>query len=586
MLILIVYLIGLALVSWLLRHKTVQLRSFLTVGYNYLFIIPLYFFTLLPDCETTAQVLNLLIRCAYQAPKAMTFWADVDLFNDPAITLLFYIVSVYTARTLLLIFGRKFVTVLVTYGSMAIRRRAFAVCGSAEDALAMIREIRSRDKRAPIVYIPQTSADREADLRVPTETRAWGKFLKKGRDNHVILLPDSGHGNFGRLQELNELGKSVPGLKVTAFLDNDTLRFDDLSCPNLDAYLVSREQLLIRRFLTDNRPLEALQKRGGQWKNGVFVPEKPFSLGVIGATDLSWEFLLETWENAAFETSAPDGRGFEAFVLDSGIRDKRAPLLIDAPRLRDEGCFTWIDALPGSEESFEAVRSRLETLDQVLVATGDTRLNLDIATRLSRLFQRCGMSHSPQLVVALFENVDGAVQILARDSGGVFLQCNNAQFTYSELILRKTDAEAEDLHRMYSGNTGKGKDWRAIGTYLQNANRAVIWDIPNKLLLAGDLTGKSREERESVYWELAKYEHRRWNVYQYTHGWLPLDISELTDEERANHVTKRAALRRHVCLVPWDELDDLPQERPGLIKYYDYENVTAIFENAPGPASN
>ena len=63
-------------------------------------------------------------------------------------------------------------------------------------------------------------------------------------------------------------------------------------------------------------------------------------------------------------------------------------------------------------------------------------------------------------------------------------------------------------------------------------------------------------------------------------------MSELTDEERANHVTKRAALRRHACLVPWDELDDLPQERPGLIKYYDYENVTAIFENSHAGAAN
>ncbi len=582
MVILILYLIGLAGVSWILRNKSLQLRSFLTVGYNYLFIIPLYFFTLLPDCETTAEVLNLLIRCAYQAPKAMTFWADVDLFNDPAITLLFYIVSVYTARTLLLFFARRFFTAAATRTAIVLRRRVFAVCGKADDAAAMIREIRSQDRRAPILFIPQCDADREADLRVPTETRPWAKFLRAGRDNHIILLPDENHGNLGRLRELNELGRRVPGLKVTAFLDNDILRFDDMSFPDLDAYLVSREQLLIRRFLMDDPPLAALKKRGGRVEKGVYVPDGPFSLGIIGLSALSREFLLETWENAAFASSAPDGRGFEAFIADRNVAERRAPLFLDVPQLRGQENFTWIDAAPESEEAVAAVRERLGSLNQILIATADTKLNLELATRLSRLFDReCPGDAHPQLVVAVFENVDSEVQVLARDNKGVFLRCSSAQFTYSELIQRRTDADAEALHRAYGGNSLHGKDWNAIGTYLQNSNRAVVWDIPNKLLLAGDLAGKTPEERESVYWELAKYEHLRWCVYQYTHGWTLLPASQLTDRERQDHVTKRAASRRHACLVPWDDLDALPQERPGLLKYYDFENVAAVFEKTP-----
>lgn len=580
MVILIVYLIGLVLVSWLLRNKSLQLRSFLTVGYNYLFIIPLYFFTLLPDCETTAEVLNLLIRCAYQAPKAMTFWADVDLFNDPAITLLFYIVSVYTARTLLLLFARRFMMSLATRLGMVLRRRVIAVCGEAGDAESLIREIRKNDRHAPVLYVPQREQDREADLKVPTETRPWAKFLKAGRDNLVILLPDTNHNNLSRLQELDELGKTVPGLKVTAFLDNNTLRFDDMSCPHIDAYLVSREQLLIRRFLMDDQPLETLRKRGGESRpGGILVPERPFTLAVIGFTPLSAEFLLETWENASFESAAPDRRGFEATVIDGGIGKKRAPLFVDAPRLSHEPAISWVDAEPGTEESFEAVAGKLGALHQVLIATPDTRLNLDIAMRLLRLFKRRGLEQThPQLVVALFENMGAGAEIFSKEAGGMFLRCNASQFTYSELVLRRTDAEANELHRRYISNTDGGREWNAIGTYLQNSNRAVVWDIPNKLLLAGNLDGKTKEEREQIYWELAKYEHLRWCTYQYTHGWETLPRGELTPDEVARRATKRAAERLHACLVPWDELDDLPQERPGLLKYYDYENVTALFE--------
>ena len=106
----------------------------------------------------------------------------------------------------------------------------------------------------------------------------------------------------------------------------------------------------------------------------------------------------------------------------------------------------------------------------------------------------------------------------------------------------------------------------------------MVWDIPNKLLLAQGLETRTPEEKEEVYWELAKYEHRRWNTYQYAHGWVQLPLRELTEEEIRGCVTKRAAQKRHACLVPWDELDSLPQARPGLLKYYDYANVLRLFQ--------
>ena len=88
MLILLGYLLGLALLGWLLHKKSVRVRSFLIVGYSYLFIIPLYFFGRLPADATVPEALDLLLRCAYEAPKAMTFGADLTIYNDPAVTLL------------------------------------------------------------------------------------------------------------------------------------------------------------------------------------------------------------------------------------------------------------------------------------------------------------------------------------------------------------------------------------------------------------------------------------------------------------------------------------------------------------------
>ncbi len=580
MLILLGYLLGLALLGWLLRKKSVRVRSFLIVGYSYLFIIPLYFFGRLPADATAPEALDLLLRCAYEAPKAMTFGADLTIYNDPAVTLLFFIASVYTVRTVLIVFFRRAAAAFTNWLRMQGRRQIFVVCGGLEDARAMIREIRDRDRRAAIAFVPQKEADEGADVNAVVMTQPWDQFLRRGKKYHIILLPDTGNNNLCRLDELNKLGEKLPGLRVTAFLDNDILRYEDLSYPHLDVYLVSREQQLVQGFLLDHLPLQALKERApGAMAEGIYRPVRPFSLCILGFGALSREFLLSTWENAAFRTGAPDGRGLDALIVDRDIAGRRASFLLDVPQLKQEPSFTWLDAAPDADSCIQAILERLGQLDQILIATEDTRFNLDMAMRLLRMFRRHGIElDHPQLVTALFEKMDSGIEFLYKKAGGVFLQSNSAQFTYDELILRETDRRAEAVNRQYNQKSLYATDWNKLGTFRQSSNRAVVWDIPNKLMLAGDLEGASPEEREAVYWQLARYEHRRWCVFHYTHGWTVLPREEMTAEEVGSFATKRASQKRHTCLVPWDELDALPQSGPGQLKKYDYENVLQLFQ--------
>ena len=45
------------------------------------------------------------------------------------------------------------------------------------------------------------------------------------------------------------------GASAQTILDNDLIRFEDLVFENLDAYLVSKEQLLVRRLLMERQPV-------------------------------------------------------------------------------------------------------------------------------------------------------------------------------------------------------------------------------------------------------------------------------------------------------------------------------------------
>ena len=198
--------------------------------------------------------------------------------------------------------------------------------------------------------------------------------------------------------------------------------------------------------------------------------------------------------------------------------------------------------------------------------------------RLLRIFRKRGLGeHIPQIVVALHEEAEGSILLLSQEKNVFFQKVGQEPFTYEELVLRRTDEEAEALHRRYQGTNFHVGNWNTLGTFTQNSNRAVVWDIPNKLALAGDISGLSDEEREAVLWQLARYEHRRWNVFHYSRGWTRLPVEALSEEEREKCATKHKQEKRHTCLVEWEELDDLPQSEPGILKRYDYENVAQLF---------
>lgn len=580
--VLLCYVLGLVILHFCLRKCEERLRSILMVGYNYLVVVALYFWFRFPAGEGLTEIFYTLLLCMYEGIMALTFEGNPDLFGTPQYVCIFLIIVVYTIRAVLIVFFKSLINRMVMEWRLYLAKEIYLISGRQEDIEALAMDIHKHVKRAAIAYILSDEQEEEKEpvpgaLRVEKD---WIRKMKKDKTYHVILLPDSCHENIWYLQELDALGDKGAKLQVTAFLDNDLIRFEDLYFQNLDAYLVSSEQLLIRRILTEQLPLQYLKKRGlGKEKEGIFCPEVPFTVCVIGFGDLGKEYLLSTYENTAFETAAPDKSGLKALILDADLEEKRAELYRDAPQLKEESGIFWRETPYESEEFFEAIEELLGGLHQILIATGDTEANVELAMRLLRICRKRGMGESlPQMIVALHGEAEGSMMLLAHEKNVFFQKAGQGQFTYEELVLRKADEEAEALHRHYQGRNLHAKNWNTLGTFTQTSNRAVVWDIPNKLALAGDLDGLSKEERERVLWQLARYEHRRWNAFHYSRGWTKLPVAELSEEEREQCTTKRKQEKRHTCLVEWDELDALPQSEPGILKRYDYENVAQLFD--------
>lgn len=569
------YLFGLALLMTCARKWRERTRSLLTVGYNYIFVSLLLCFQQMQD---GAGFLRTLAVSLYQAVCAITFQGDVSTADSFQMSCIFLIASLCTVQTVVLLLFQRALDRMVQKRRVRRMDTVYFVCGRREDAQALIQDIRTHVRKPAIVYLaPPEDAGAALDGAL-TADAAWLQKLRPEQDAHIILLPDAWYNNYHRLTELDALGETFPNLHVTAFLDNDLLRLEDLHFDHLDAYLVSREQLLVRAFLTENLPLRYLQAHGhGTASGGVYVPDAPFSLCIVGFGALSREFLLETFENTAFETAAPDRRGLDALVVSRDLPRRQDAFFRDYPHMMDEPGLTWLSAAPDAPALFDAVEVRAALLHQILIDTEDTDENIRTAMRLLRVFRRLGMGEThPQLVIALYDDADGGIALLAGEPNVFFQRVNRTQFTYSELIERAADVQAEALHRRYRAGNLHTETWQKLGTFTQTSNRAVVWDIPNKLALAGDLAAMDDAQREAVFWQLAQYEHQRWNMFHFTRGWTPLPAEALTEDERTRFVTKRPAEKRHACLVDWDTLDALPQTSPGLLKQYDYENVVQL----------
>ena len=90
---------------------------------------------------------------------------------------------------------------------------------------------------------------------------------------------------------------------------------------------------------------------------------------------------------------------------------------------------------------------------------------------------------------------------------------------------------------LYSNETGAGSD-----------RLNALIDTYNRMLGKGNLSE-----------DLAKTEHRRWNAYMVSNGWITMNAEDTKTfmEVRGSREHKDYLRLRHACIVPWDDLDEV-----------------------------
>lgn len=574
------YFVLLALLTIATRKRSQNVRIGLRLGYNLMFIAAARILTCVLSLETVSlsEILNITGKSLFMAVQNITFNGDIDWTGDMSIWFqaqvwfIVMIASVLTVQFVLLTFFSKIMRQLKMHINSLFYKTQYVFVGKEKDALTLIQDLCSKVHRPFIIYVSDEKLDDTSPLYhlCRVGNRKILKLLKKRIEYHIVILPDVQFKNMDLLYELNRNNDKAQNVHITVFLDNELIRFHDFYTDNVDAFLVSKEQLIVQRFLSDNPPVNILKQTHSFCEEQALpILKEPFELCVIGFGSIGQEFLLSTFENTAF-IAGNDNKPFRALVIDKDISVIKEDFVTEVPYFEYKQQIEFVQTEIGTDEYYQAIRSRYAGLKQILIATGDTQINIRTTQKLCRYFDRIGEYHNrPQIVVILHESFEGAEYLLAKYPNVKTIDINEQIINFETLIDRIIDSGARASNEQYNKFNNSNICWNKLGTFTQNSNRAVIRDMYNKRVLF-ELCNTDMEQTLEF---LAQYEHSRWNAFYYAHGWMTMPVSDLTEEERKTFRTKHPDEKRHICLVSWDELDALPQKTPGLLKYYDLENV-------------
>ena len=201
---------------------------------------------------------------------------------------------------------------------------------------------------------------------------------------------------------------------------------------------------------------------------------------------------------------------------------------------------------------FDRIIETLPSTTYVFVALGNDEKNISIAVKLRTLFERMGYTPVIQAVVYNSEKKEALTNIKNfKDMPYNIDFIGDMKSSYSEAVILDSDVEDEALKRHLKW--GEEKDfWRYDYNYRSSIASAIHKKMKIECGIPG--AGKEAEQRtEKELWDLRRLEHRRWNAYMRSEGYI---YGGTVEKSGRNDLAKM-----HNCLVPFSELPLKEQEK-------------------------
>lgn len=312
------------------------------------------------------------------------------------------------------------------------------------------------------------------------------------------------------------------------------------------------------------------------WEDGH--AKEDFSCAIVGFGSHGQEVLRQLVMNSQFA-----GSSFHATVFSLRSNLEAGYLLTDCPELQKQYDITGMQADGRGKEFYEYVEAHLSDLKLIAICTGSDSMNREISDNLMLFLHR---RHAENICVVQC----GANGVRYQAAVGSPIVSTKI-YTRAFLSAEEADRNAILLNSTY--DTSERSDWEkwvACDSFSKMSSRASAEFLPAFI----KISGSSKESMLNGEWTptpemqqvLGETEHLRWCAFHYAMGYMPMtpEQFEANAETWARlqkegstkkiKIAKDTQARRHACLIPWSDLDELSERENSLTgRNVDYKQL-------------
>lgn len=297
------------------------------------------------------------------------------------------------------------------------------------------------------------------------------------------------------------------------------------------------------------------------------VEGEVFSSVIVGFGKVGQAVLKNIVINGQFE-----GCDFKTAVFDTKIGEVSGYVLKNNASMVEEYAIDLRSENAQERAFFDYIEDNADTLDYIVVCTGDEDTNSEIAGEIQSTLGR--LNTHAQVFQCSYDNIIHQ----RHDISGEYSLEITKLYTIDNLDISIVDKEAMALNHIYCGGQSAQSDWNNARFVDRMSSRASANFIRAYLRLTGFTEEEVVNEGK---WEsltplqienLSKTEHLRWCSFFYSLGYRTM--SEAVFDERCGQYlreiedngTSKIKIQKddvkflHACLIDWDELDELTEK--------------------------
>lgn len=275
---------------------------------------------------------------------------------------------------------------------------------------------------------------------------------------------------------------------------------------------------------------------------------------IVGFGRTGHEVLRKIIANSQFE-----GSNFHATIYDPKINDRTGFFSSQYPMMFVNYDIDFEPQDGRGNKMFTFLREHAPTLKYIVICLEDREISREIAIRMVDRLKTMGYS----------QNVYTCDSKSVRCYSRYVKECQTHWIYDSELLYsRELDRYAMELNHRYAEGASVDADWKTCDYFGRMSSRACVdYLIPliHRIKTVTNSETLTPEQKEN----LARNEHLRWCAFHYTFGYDVMEREEFIQrvKERQDEIrkfgnskiktTKNEKELKHVCLVNWDELDEI-----------------------------